>query len=81
MTGRAEHCRELWKDPQFRARNAAASREMLAERWKDPQFRARHAAASREKGGARLRLHAEAVEIEKALARLNGRVPRPKEEP
>ena len=31
-----------WKDPGFRARNAAAVRE----NWKDPGFRARHAAAA-----------------------------------
>ncbi|MFZ0700060.1 MAG: hypothetical protein WAN74_07745 [Thermoplasmata archaeon] len=42
-----ERQRATWKDPTFRARNAAASRKMLADRWKDPTFRARHAAAVR----------------------------------
>jgi hypothetical protein len=37
----------LWKDPEFRARNAAAIRKVLSDRWKDPEFRARNAAASR----------------------------------
>jgi hypothetical protein len=37
-----------WKDPGFRARNAAAVRETLKARWKDPGFRARNAAAVRE---------------------------------
>ena len=36
-----------WKDPEFRARNAAAVRETLSP-WKDPGFRARNAAAVRE---------------------------------
>ncbi len=39
-----EAMKALWKDPGFRARNAAAARE----NWKDPGFRARHAAAVRE---------------------------------
>ncbi len=38
-----EAMKALWKDPGFRARNAAAVRE----NWKDPGFRARHAAAVR----------------------------------
>ena len=32
-----------WKDPEFRARNADATRKMLGDRWKDPEFRARKA--------------------------------------
>jgi hypothetical protein len=35
--------RHRWKDPAFRARNAAAVRD----NWKDPAFRARNAAAVR----------------------------------
>ena len=41
--GRVEHMRSLWKDPGFRARQAAATRAT----WKDPGFRARNAAAVR----------------------------------
>ena len=56
-----EAMKELWKDPGFRARHAAAVREnwkdpgfrarnaaAVRENWKDPGFRARHAAAVRE---------------------------------
>ena len=55
--------RENWKDPEFRERNAEATREMLEERWKDPEFRERHAEAVREnwKDPEFRERHAEAV--------------------
>jgi hypothetical protein len=54
---------DRWKDPEFRARNAAASRK----NWKDPEFRARHAAAINP------RLREEAQTIVAALEKRTGR--------
>jgi hypothetical protein len=52
---------DRWKDPEFRARHAAASRKMLSDRWKDPEFRARNAAAIRVAVNRRLREEAQAI--------------------
>lgn len=41
---KSQRMRELWSDPDFRARSIAA----LKRKWEDPEFRAKRAAASAE---------------------------------
>jgi hypothetical protein len=62
---------ERWKDPAFRAKNAAGVRAELARRWKDPAFRANHAAGVLNANLDRRQRTARA--IVEALDRLTGR--------